>query len=173
MRETSKSHLVESDGRVFLSRHSEPYDLIMVDAFSGSYIPFHLMTKEFYQLIRDRLAPHGVAAFNIYPGTKLYDSSLITLKTVFGSVDLYNSGEKPGSEEVIAIAPLDPITSSDVFKQKAAATQARYKFRFDVTKLIVVRRVEFPKELKGELLTDDFAPVNLYDSFGRRYRRKE
>jgi hypothetical protein len=32
--------------------------------------------------------------------------------------------------------------------------------------------MELPKELKGELLTDDFAPVNVYDSYGRRYRRK-
>ena len=68
VRETNRFHLIESDGRVFLNRHSEPYDLIMVDAFTGSYIPFHLMTKEFYQLVRNRLAPHGVAAINILPG---------------------------------------------------------------------------------------------------------
>ena len=67
LRETKKFHLIESDARVFLNRHTEPYDLIMVDAYTGSYIPFHLMTKEFYQLVRDRLAPHGVAAVNILP----------------------------------------------------------------------------------------------------------
>jgi hypothetical protein len=33
--------------------------------------------------------------------------------------------------------------------------------------------MELPKELKGELLTDDFAPVNVEDSYGRRYRRKK
>src|SRR5262249_43213206 len=37
LRETSKSRLVESDGRVYLNRHHSPYDLIIVDAFSGSY----------------------------------------------------------------------------------------------------------------------------------------
>ena len=49
LRETKKFNLIESDARVFLNRHTEPYDLIMVDAYTGSYIPFHLMTKEFYQ----------------------------------------------------------------------------------------------------------------------------
>ena len=33
--------------------------------------------------------------------------------------------------------------------------------------------MELPKELKGELLTDDFALVNVDDSYGRRYRRKK
>jgi spermidine synthase len=67
IRETNKSRLLESDGRVFLNRHREPYDIIIADAFTGSYIPFHLMTKEFYGLVRERLAPNGVAAFNILP----------------------------------------------------------------------------------------------------------
>jgi predicted membrane-bound spermidine synthase len=165
--ETSKSRLHESDARVFLNRHSEPYDLILVDAFTGSYIPFHLMTKEFYRLVRDRLAPHGVAAFNFIPDTKLYDSNIRTLKDVFGGVDLYHSGD----EEVIAIGRIDPAVDAQTLMQKAAAAQERYKFRFDVTKLIAARRIEFPKEMKGEVLTDDFAPVNVFDSFGRRYRR--
>jgi spermidine synthase len=169
IRETSKSRLFESDGRVFLNRHSEPYDLIMVDAFTGSYIPFHLMTKEFYGLVRGRLASHGVAAFNILPGTKLYDSNVRTLKTVFDRVDLYHSG---GDDAVIVIAPLDPVADAETLMHKAVAAQERYKFRFDVAKLAVAWRIELPNELKGELLTDDFAPVNVYDSYGRRYRRK-
>jgi len=138
----------------------------VVDAFTGSYIPFHLMTQEFYRLVRDRLTPHGAAAFNIIPGTKLYESNLRTLKAVFDDVDLYHSGD----EEVIAIGRRDPLTAAETLMQKAAAVQARYNFRFDVTKLVIERRIDFPKVLKGELLTDDFAPVNVFDSYGRRYR---
>lgn len=168
VRETSKSRIHEADGRVFLNRHNELYDLIVVDAFTGSYIPFHLMTQEFYRLVRDRLAPHGVAAFNIIPGTKLYDSNLRTLQAVFDSIDLYHSGD----EEVIVIGRRDPLPASQTLTQKAAAAQMRYNFRFDVTKLVVERRIDFPKDLRGELLTDDFAPVNVFDSYGRRYRKK-
>ena len=179
VRETSKSRIFESDGRVFLNRHTEPYDLIIVDAFTGSYIPFHLMTKEFYQLVRNRLAPHGVAAFNILPGTKLYDSNVRTLKTVFDHIDLYHSG---GDDAVLVmapndlapndLAPSDPIVDNELLRQKAVAAQERYKFRFDVAKLAVDWRIETPKELKGDLLTDDFAPANVYGTDGRRYRRK-
>jgi spermidine synthase len=173
VRETSKSHFYESDGRVFLNRHSEPYDLILVDAFTGSYIPFHLMTKEFYRLVRDRLAPHGVAAFNIIPDTKLYDSNVRTLQAAFDRVDLYHTGVyHSGADSVIVIGPRDPVPDDETLMQKAVATQERYKFRFDVGKLAGASRIALPKELKGDLLTDDFAPVNVYDAYGRRYRRK-
>jgi spermidine synthase len=169
IRETSKSRFFDSDGRVFLNRHKEPYDLIIVDAFTGSYIPFHLMTKEFYSLVRDRLTPHGVAAFNILPGTKLYDSNLRTLTTVFDRVDLFHAG---GDWGVIVMAPRDPA-DVETLKQKAVAAQERYKFRFDVAKLTAEWRIELPKTLKGDVLTDDFAPVNVYDSYGRRYKRQQ
>ena len=169
IRETRKSRFIASDGRVFLNRNKETYDLIVVDAFTGSYIPFHLMTKEFYGLVRDRLTPQGVAAFNILPGTKLYDSNLRTLKTVFDRIDVYHAG---GDWGVSVMAPRDPVADAETLMQRAAAAQERYKFRFDVAKLAGAWRMEFPKELKGELLTDDFAPVNVYDSYGRRYQRK-
>ena len=129
IRETSKVRFIENDGRVFLNRNKETYDLIIVDAFTGSYIPFHLMTKEFYRLVRDRLSPGGVAAFNILPGTKLYDSSLSTFKDAFDRVDLYHAG---GEWSVIVMAPRDPVEDGEALKQKAVAAQERYKFRFDI-----------------------------------------
>lgn len=173
MRETERSKLIASDGRVFLTRHKERYDLILVDAFTGSYIPFHLMTKEFYELLRDRLTPDGAVAFNITPGTKLYDSNLRTLQAVFSHIDLFSSDKKPEDDEVIAIAALGAPADGEALAQKAAVAQARYKFRFDVTKLVAARRMPFPAKPKGDVLTDDFAPVNLYDSAGRHYRRKQ
>jgi spermidine synthase len=171
--ETNRFHLIESDGRVFLNRHTEPYDLIMADAFTGSYIPFHMMTKEFYQLVRDRLAPHGVAAINIIPSEKLYDSNVRTLKLAFDNLDFFNSGERVLSESnVIVLGRLDPFTEAEAL-QKAVAAQERYKFRFDVSQLVTARRIAVPKAPTGEVLTDDFAPVDVYDAYDRRYRRNK
>jgi spermidine synthase len=170
--ETERSHLIEGDGRVFLTRHAEPYDLIVVDAFTGSYIPFHLMTKEFYQLVHDRLSPHGVAAFNILPGEKLFDSNVRTLRLVFDNVDFFNSGDRfRYNSNVIVLGRRDAV-SSDEAKEKAVAAQARYKFRYDVAQLLAARKIEISATPKGEVLTDDFAPVDVYDAYGRRYRRK-
>jgi len=168
IRETSTAHLYESDARVFLNRHSEPYDLILVDAFTGSYIPFHLMTKEFYGLVRNRLAPHGVAAFNILPAVKLFDSNVRTLQAAFDNIDFFHSSE----EEVVVIGRVDSMTAAERL-QRAADAQQRYKFRFDMARLVDGRAVEVPKALRGDVLTDDFAPADVYGAYGRRYRREK
>ena len=36
----------------------------MVDAYRQPYIPFYLATREFFELVRDRLAPGGVVVVN-------------------------------------------------------------------------------------------------------------
>jgi spermidine synthase len=145
----------------------------MVDAFTGSYIPFNLMTKEFYQLVRSRLAPHGVAAINLIPSEKLFDSNVRTLKLAFDNLDFFNSGDRSLAESnVIALGRVDPSTGADAL-QKAAVAQTKYNFRYDVSQLITGRRIETPKALKGEVLTDDFAPADVLDAYGRRYQRKK
>jgi spermidine synthase len=173
LRETARLHLIESDGRVFLNRHREPYDVIMVDAFTGSYIPFHMMTKEFYQLVRSRLNPHGVAAINVLPAEKLFVSNVRTLKLAFNNLDFFTSGDPTiEATSVIVTAPLDALTPAET-AQRAAAAQARYHFRFDVSRLVEERQMQAPADTKGEVLTDDFAPANVFDAYGRRYRREE
>ena len=52
------------DGRRFLQNSEGEYDLIFVDAFHTS-IPSHLMTKEFYELSREKLSDNGIFVMNI------------------------------------------------------------------------------------------------------------
>jgi spermidine synthase len=173
LRETERFHLIAGDGRVYLNRHRDLYDIIVLDAFSGSYIPFHMMTKEFYQLIRVHLAPHGVVAVNIIPSVKLFDSNVRTLRLVFDNLDFFDSGDPTmETRNVIAFGRLDAATEEQE-KAQAAAAQQRYKFRFDLSQLMAARRIATPNASQGEVLTDDFAPVNVYDALGRRYRRQQ
>ncbi|MEA2943365.1 MAG: hypothetical protein QOD09_3894 [Bradyrhizobium sp.] len=174
LRETAKFHMIPGDARMFLNRHPEPYDLIFVDAFTGSYIPFHLMTKEFYQLVRSRLSPHGVAAFNFLPSKDVFESNVRTVSLAFDhNIDLFHSGAPDiGEANVIVLGRLDPSSDAETL-QKAAAAQARYRFRFDVSKLVAERRMPAPKQLEGKVLTDDFAAADVLDARGRKYRREK
>ena len=52
------------DARPWLRRSEGDYDVIMVDAYRQPYIPFYLATTEFFELVRDRLAPGGVVVVN-------------------------------------------------------------------------------------------------------------
>ena len=52
------------DARPYLRRTGERYDVIMVDAYRQPYIPFYLATREFFELVRDRLEPGGAVIVN-------------------------------------------------------------------------------------------------------------
>ena len=170
LRETERVRYLDSDGRVFLNRNKELYDLIVVDAYQGGFVPFHLLTKEFYTLVKQRLTPGGAAAFNVHDGTKLYRSTVKTLGEVFPTLDLYPSGQG----ETIVVVTNTPAPDQAALAARATALQARYSFRFPLPQL-VQRRMEKPQAEAdgGVLITDDFAPVNLYDTMGPdRGRRK-
>ena len=56
--------LFHEDARPFLDRMDVRYDVISVDAYRQPYIPFYLTTREFFELVRDRLTPGGLVIVN-------------------------------------------------------------------------------------------------------------
>jgi hypothetical protein len=53
------------DARPWLRRAAGGFDVIVVDAYRQPYIPFYLTTREFFDLVRDRLAPGGAVVVNV------------------------------------------------------------------------------------------------------------
>jgi len=168
MKETARVRYHEGDGRVFLNRNKQTYDLILLDAFHGGYVPFHLLTKEFYTLVKQRLAPGGAAAFNVHDGTKLYASTLLTLRAVFPGVHLYPSGQG----EMIPVVTAEPAPDQTKLVERAKTLQEKFRFRFELPALLARRTEKSGAMQRGELLTDDFAPVNLYDTMGEKRKKK-
>jgi spermidine synthase len=150
--ETARLRTVVSDGRAYLLKDTDKWDVILIDAYRGPFVPFHLLTREFYQLVKSRLNPGGVVVQNIEPTTMLFDSASATLKSVFPAVDLYDGGGN-----VVAVGHDGPQLSQTELLARAAKVQERYKPRYDLIKLVGERRV-FAKPT-GKILTDDFAPV--------------
>jgi spermidine synthase len=59
-------HLHAADARPWLRQQKGVrVDAISVDAYRQPYIPFYLTTREFFELVRDRLAPGGVVIVNV------------------------------------------------------------------------------------------------------------
>lgn len=161
LRQTDKVRFIDSDGRVYLNRHKDQYDLILLDAFRELGIPFHMLTKEFYALVKDHLAPGGAVASNVAANTKLYVSTLMTLRAVFPTVDVYPDWADSKFAQAIAVAAPSARPNADALLQRAAALQQRFHFRYPLTD-IVGKRVTKDFSAGGELLTDDFAPADLY-----------
>jgi spermidine synthase len=151
-KETARLRTVVSDGRAFLIKDRETWDVILIDAYRGPFVPFHLLTKEFYTLVKSRLNPGGVVVQNIEPSTMLFDSATATLHSVFPSVDLYDGGGN-----VVAIAHDGAQLPQAELLSRAAKVQERFKPRYDLTRLASERRVL--TRPTGKVMTDDFAPV--------------
>ncbi len=169
IRETPRMRYRDADARVFLNRNPERYDLILVDAYRGGYVPVHLLTREFYALLKQRLEPGGAVAFNIHDGSKLYASTVRTLGEVFPGLDLYPTG----LGEVIAIATAT-APDKEALAARAERLQERYGFRYRLPEMMKRRLDKPPPEAaKADLITDDFAPADIYDATSDRPRKRK
>jgi hypothetical protein len=57
--------VILGDARLRLEDSRQPYDLLVIDAFSSDSIPLHLLTREAFQLYKSRLAEGGILAIHI------------------------------------------------------------------------------------------------------------
>ena len=170
--ETDQIHFIESDGRVYLNRNKDLYDLVLLDAYRELGVPFHLLTREFYELVKARLAPGGAVASNLSGNTKLYVASLATLRAVFPTVDVYPDWQNPDEAQAVVVATPEVRQAADALMKRAAALQTLHRFRYPLSEL-VGKRVPARNNENGELLTDDFAPVNLYETIPARAHKHE
>lgn len=167
IRESERVRYLSGDGRVFLNRNKQPYDLIILDAFHGGYIPFHLLTREFFRLVKRNLTPDGAVATNLHDGTKLYYSAVLTMRSEFPDLYFYPSGEG----EVIAVGTLKPRDRVAI-SRRAAKMQDKHKFRFPLPQL-VAKPLASVDTSPGVMLTDDFAPADLYNSVRTGRQKKK
>jgi spermidine synthase len=158
--------IFERDGRMHLRQARLQYDLIFVDAYRGTFVPFHLLTQEFFMLAKQRLAPGGVIAQNIEPTTMLYDAAIATLKAVFANVDTY---EAQGN--VVAIAYDGAPRTAAQLQARAATLQNTHKFRHPIAPMLSLRR-QTPARVSGRVLRDDFAPVESLRAIENHNRKR-
>lgn len=155
------------DGRIFLQRSKDRFDLILLDAYRGPFVPFHLTTQEFYRLVQERLAPGGIVAQNVEPTTMFFDSAYATMASVFDQVDMI---EAHGN--IVLIAYAGPRLSDEALADQAAAIQARDRLPYDLRELVKARE-EVGRLGKPTILTDDFAPVESLHTIERHNEKMQ
>jgi spermidine synthase len=160
--EDERMTAVARDGRVRvreLLRQKREYDIIIVDAFRGGYIPYHLTTREFMRQLIGILSPDGVVAFNLRSGFKSYAYQRRTIASMFAEIWRY------GTSAVVVVASIrgEPPSMARL-RRTADELQRRKGFSFNLP-AIVRQGVENPRDIRaGPLLTDDYAPVDVLRS---------
>ena len=153
------------DGRNFFARHETRYDLIIMDAFGSSAIPFHLVTEEFFALAKSRVADGGILAINLesrgWEGV-LVKSVAATLKTQFEHVLALPTQEPPD-----AIGNVILIASDREMYFPPEKLPVPFNYLEDpyehwrVVELNHAWLNRFEPE-PGQVLTDDLNPVDVW-----------
>ncbi len=161
IREEPGYRITEADGRLVLSGSEETWDLVLVDAYRGPYVPFHLLTQQFYELVRSRLNAGGCVVQNIDPGSMVFDSAIATVASVFDHVDLYRA-----LGNTVVVAYDGPTKAVEELRERAAALQEEHGLHHSLPDLLRHRAL-VPLSEEARVLTDDFAPVNYLKALER------
>jgi spermidine synthase len=167
----SRLMIYNDDARNFLSKTEKKYDLIILDAFSKNYVPFHLMTLEYFQLLDKKLTSDGVIISNSI-GSMTGDRSDIvravykTISQIFPSVYVFPTENNSGNLQNIMLAAMKTPTEYSKDELRQLASNNDNNNHNSSTALADLDYLEhlYETELKtGDvpLLTDQFAPVEI------------
>ena len=164
-----------TDGRAFLASATEPYDWAVIDAYQGSDIPAHLVTKEFFELLKAHMSPNGVLSVNIAwwdrTDTEITRRVMTTIAAVFPKVYVITDIGYYKANAVI-LAGGDDL-SPDNISRNAALTG--HPGLIDIAaEMTDTRPPQFEHlEKLGEPLTDDQGSLrNTVDRMYLRMRRQ-
>ena len=160
--------VVNKDGRLFLAQSKAHYDIVLIDAYRGPFVPFHLLTKEFYQIVKDHLAEGGVVAQNVEPSTMLFDAAAKTMSAVFPQVEFYAA-----DGNVVTVAYPGAARTPEELERVAAERQASLRLRYELKPMLEGRKplVAGTIDPAAKMLTDDFAPVESLKAIEKHNRK--
>lgn len=159
--EMMKVHV--DDGRLFVKRTKKKYDWIILDAYQNDYIPFHLTTLEFLKEVKSKLKDDGVVVSNITSPyrNKFFDSMVITYKKAFPHLYMFKG--KKSANFIFVATTGSKIRDKNSVVARARKIQSAKKFDIDLEDIASRFEPSEAYEWAGaKILTDDFAPVNLY-----------
>lgn len=128
-RDDPRLRVLVGDGRRFMEESDRSYDAVVLDAFSGTDIPRHLLTVEALRLARERLTPDGIVVLNVIASVRglreeLLRSAYATAAEAFATVRVLPvlGAAREGPQNVLLFAsPREEAWSRDALADAAAA----------------------------------------------------
>jgi len=143
--------IFNQDGRVFLRLSKKKYDIIVIDAYNNElYIPWIMTTYEFWELVKERLEPEGIIAFNVSTSK---DSALLAA--------LARTVKSSFSETYIVSLPQEYNVMIVASNQRLSFDQIEERVNHPLLSSLVYDFAHNTKLVKegGRELTDDRAPI--------------
>lgn len=160
--ETQNMKVYVDDGRPFIKRagiRGEKYDYIVLDAFSGDYIPEHMLTREFLEEVKMIMTEESVLVANTFSTSRLYDHESVTYQRAFN--EFYNFKlPTSGNRIIIAKRGLLPPRDQLVAESRRVGPDLE---KYGVTLADYPRRLTTRADwdMSRRELTDQYSPGNL------------
>lgn len=169
VKEGNNLRLHAQDGRLFLSRTQNQYDIILLDAYFTDAIPFHLTTTQFFELALKRLTPNGIIVANLIsavtgPSGKIVRAFVRTQRQIFPQTYVF-AARRPDNvsldtiQNVIVVATRDKqrVDIKEIVKRAAAIDKGLFP---DPIQDIAIAYFDKPLPEDVPILTDDYAPTD-------------
>lgn len=157
-------NIYHQDGREFLRNINKTYDLIVIDAFGSSSVPFHLTTIESFNLAKSRLRENGLLTINIEAlswDDRIVRSISKTLQQIFSNVVVLPIAEPPNTlGNLIIIASDKPIELNEELERDYWNPDYRFSANYERNHAWGNRFVPDYKDVI--VLTDDLNPVEIW-----------
>jgi spermidine synthase len=151
-------HLYTADARPWLAATGARYDAIFLDAYRQPYIPFYLLTREFFESVRTHLRPGGAIIVNVghVPGSDSLEKVVsATLRAVFPAV----MRDVVSSTNSLVLASAGPLSSLPSEAARAGLPRELGSLASEVSERTG------PALSGGSVYTDDRAPVEWLTDF--------
>lgn len=161
----------DGDGRTFLQETDQTYDVIYLDAYRKSTVPFHLTTREFMEELKAQMDEQGIVVSNTIstadgPGSRFARAQYKTMDSVFGSSYYFPTENTSLAQNIELIATKEPTAFTKAELHERDAQDTRYNLSEEIGQLRSVFTDNVP------VLTDEYAPVDtlLDPLIGRQYQ---
>ena len=160
--ETDNMQVTVADARNFIKRAGlagVQYDYIVLDAFTGDYIPEHLLTREFLREVQRILSPGGVLVANTFSTSRLYDHESVTYQYVFN--EFYNF-KLPDTGNRIIITRHETLPPRAELRSRARdLAEPLRKYGIPIRRYPARMSTRIDWDMSRRILTDQYAPANL------------
>lgn len=181
--EDQRHRIATQDGRQYVRRTENLYDLIIMDAYNAEGIPFHLATREFLRLAKGHLAPGGIIAAHIVGFLEGSNSKLFRAiyKTYGGEfAGLYPFGVSVAmrrDEQEVRSIILIATNKTGISRRELIGELGRLRREKRISPVLQASVLDdyYDKAVPTAdmpLLTDDYAPVDVLPVWGWEPERK-
>lgn len=162
LKQSNKNVMHVGDGRVFVrkaQKQNMKYDIVILDAFGGDYIPEHLMTREFLKEVQSLLTEEGVLAANTFSKSRLYHHESVTYQSVFGN--LISIKSKDSSNRIILVSNKPGSIDIDQMRENGAIKHWEFQnYGADTEEIIRNLSTSIDWDTSARILDDNYSPVN-------------